>query len=806
MKIKQLIGLVITVCLLNQPVSAGEDSKRIVIPDDLFYYQPAATTFGVNAAWNNPARLSRYGAAGFVVMADYVNGNYARSWGTAIYRDRLTTAFRHIDNPDGQDYDELVTALGMKAGPALNFGISYRYFREGPGLYNNRHFWNIGLSHQGAGPFAMGALFSNLNRGKINGEQSATEQRYSLGYRPIGRKLTLAVDMFFSTQNKPSEADFVYHARYLPIRGLYLTASIDSDRNYQLGLRANLLKYFVGSESSFDRNGHGGHTTAYFGATNMRQPSLIGERRRNLTVRVTGRISENPPQPRFGRRSLPFITLITSLYRAADDESIASMRLDLSRLALGFGQAQELREALLYFKSRGKRIICHLSLPNNIGYLVASAADTILIPPVSQLRLVGLRAELTFWAGTLDKLGINMELLRVGEYKSGPETYTRQSATPENRAQLDRLLDDLYDQFVETIASGRQLSADSVRRIIDNGPFTSTEAVQYGLVDGLSYRDKVGSDYFAGLPEVSFRRYQADTLINDDWRPRPLIAIVVAEGEITGNGGGSDPFGRQTGVRPAAMARAFERAHRNPNVKALVFRVNSPGGWAMAGEQIHRSAYKASEAKPMVVSMGNVAASGGYYIAMPSERIFVNPATITGSIGIYGGKADFSGLYDKLAVGKELFTRGRYAGMLTNIRPFTDDERQKYQDHLQEFYSHFVNLVADSRKLPVDSIDQLSRGQVWTGREALENGLADAPGGLKQALDYAAAELGLDDYDIVIYPQNRPWFIMPGQSLFRSVLSILTGNENSLESGVPSVPTSEEESIMARMPYDLTIE
>lgn len=806
--ISMLKSMIVALLFLGAGVVSGQadDQQRWKPIPGVFYYRPAASVFGSPAAWINPAGLSRFGVAGFQIMADYVDGNYAKSWGTAIHRDRLITAYRHIDNPGGDNYDELITALGLPIGPTLNAGLSYRYFREGPGIYNNRHFWNVGLISQGRGPFSLGAVLSNLNRGRVGTDRTAMEQCYSIGYRPFGRQLTLAADMFLSTQNRLSEAEFIYHAEYIPTPGLYLTGYLDSDRNFQIGFRANLLKYFVGSQSTFDRSGHNGHTTAFFGVTNMRQPSLIPEPGRSLTVAVSGRIAENPPQPVFGRKRVAFLTLVTTLYRAAEDPSIESMKLNLNRLALGFGQAQEFREALDYFKSRGKRIICHLSSPNNIGYFVASIADTILIPPVAQLRLVGLRAELTFWAGTLEKLGVNLQLLRVGDYKTAPETYTRVAASEENREQLNRLMDDLYDQFVTAIADGRGLQPDSVRRMIDNGPFTSVEALQYGLVDGLSYRDKVGSEYFPSLPTVSFRRYLADTLLNDGWQPKPTIAVVVADGEISSDAGGVELFGKPKGVKPAVMVRAFEKARRNPGVRAVVLRVNSPGGWALAGEEIYHAGTNAAEVKPLVVSMGNVAASGGYYIAMPSSRIFANPGTITGSIGIYGGKVDLSRLHDKIGVGKELYTRGRYAGMLTTMRPFTDDERQKYQSHLQAFYEHFVDLVASNRGLSNDSVDNLSRGRVWTGREAINNGLADETGGLKQALDHAASEFGLDEYEIEIYPRKRPWFVFPGRSLFRKFISILTGHENSPETGLPNIPLSEDESILARMPFDLTIE
>jgi protease-4 len=792
--------------LLFSQAYGSDDPRRIPLPAEVFYFRPAATVFGSEAAWNNPAGLARSGMAGFQVMADYHAGDYAKSWGTAVYREGTVTAFRHIDNPEGTDYDEWLTAIGLRIGPTMAIGASYRYFREGPDAYNKRHFWNLGFASQTTGSLALAAVFSNLNRGRVDGVRSAIEQQYSVGYRPFGQMLTLSTDMFLSTNDNFDAADFRYHAELVATNGLYLSASFDSDRSFQIGVRANLLKYFIGSQSTFDKNGHDGRTTLFVGATNMKQPSLIREPKRCLDLSVNGRLSENPPQPVFGQKSTPFVTLIESVYRGAEDPTISTMKLSLDRLALGFGQAQELRDALAYFKSRGKRIICHLSDPNNIGYFVASVADTILIPPVSELRLIGLRAELTFWAGTLDKLGAKIELLRVGEYKTAAETYSREASSEENRKELNRLLDDLYDQLVSTIAQGRGLEPDSVRRIIDQGPFTSEEALRYGLVDGLSYRDRVSSDYLAGLPSISFQRYLSDTLTNDNWKPQPTIAIVVAEGEIAMDSGGDNWLNRPEGVRPAEMNRALEQVRLNPDISGVVLRIDSPGGWALAGEEIHRAVTRLAESKPLVVSMANVAASGGYYIATPARRMYVDPASIVGSIGIYGGKADLSGLYEKIRLGKELYTRGRYAGMLTNVRPFTDDEREKYQSHLQAFYDHFVDLVATSRGITRDSVDALGRGRTWTGREAVACGLADQTGGIKQALDCVAGEAGVDGYRVELYPTRRPWFILPGGSLWTRLLGFLTGGDNPSDIELPPLPLSEETSILARMPFDLTIE
>lgn len=781
-------------------------SERIPLPEGVFYYKPAASVFGAEAAWVNPAGLGRYNASSFQLMADHTAGDYGKSWGTVIGREQLAVAYRYLDNPDGVNYREYLFAASMPLGNRLHFGGSYRYFKDAPGIYNKRHFWNIGLMGQGRGPLNWAAVLSNLNRGKKDGQRTETEQRYSLSYRPLEKAVTFSVDMLLSTKTRLSNADFVYHLEVVPYRGLYVEGYVDSDENFQVGLRANLLQYFVGSQSNFQKGGDHHRTTAFFGATNLRQPSLVPQPRRRLSIGLSGKLRENPPRPRFGREETSFISLLTTIYRAAEDPSISEMVLSLESLSLGFGQAQELREALRFFKSKNKTIVCHLSYPNNIAYFVASVGDSILIPPVSQLNLVGLRAELSFYAGTLEKLGVKVDLLRIGDYKTAPEKYTRKVATDQNRQQVNRLLDDIYNQFVTAVAEGRGITADSVRKIIDNGPYASAKALEYGLVDGLSYRDELKRDFLSDLPEVSFKRYVSDTLANDGWPAEPVLALVVAEGEIRFDGGSVSPFDSGDKATPASMKRAFERAAREPHVRGVIFRINSPGGLALAGEEIYHSAHKTSEKKPLVVSMSNVAASGGYYIAMSAERLFAAPGTITGSIGIYGGKVDLSGLYDKIDLGKELYTRGEFAGMFSTIRPFTQEERDKYYSHMKAFYDYFLELVSGNRSLSVDSVDALSRGRVWTGREALSIGLIDELGGLKPSLDYTAARLGLKDYRIAVYPEKRPWFVLPGRSFVKAMARFLLGDGGGNETLPNGLDFTTNGEIFARLPFDITIE
>ncbi len=811
-RISRIIGLCLAVCAIifvqSVCLKAGE---RVPFPEGVFYFKSASNVFGFESGWINPAGLSRYTGNGVLLMADYLDGNVARSWGVLLNSEESALGFRRVHNPNGEDYKEYLMASGFALGN-LNLGGSYRIFKDGPGIYNNRHFWNIGILTRGDGKFNVGAVFNNLNRGRIDGERTEVEKTYSVSYRPFEQQLTLSVDVVKTSSIDYSDADYTYSAIFKPHPAVQVEGLIDSKQNFSIGLRTNLSAYFVGAQSSFDRDDEsifrlprGKGTTFYVGKVDLKQPSLIPWKKRRLSVAVSGGRSENPPRPIFGFKPQSFYQLVSNIYRAADDASIGEMVLKLRNSSFGFAQAQEFREALNYFKSKDKTIICHLSLGNNIGYYLASVADSILIPPVSQLNLVGLRAELTYYAGTLSKLGVELDFVKIGEYKTAPDRLTRTESTEQDKEQINRILDNLYDQFVNDISQSRSLSADSVRRIIDSGPFTSAEAVSFGLVEGLSYADEMHKDYLHRMPEITFKKYLRDTLINDGWPARPKIAVVVAEGEIRFSSQGILPFSNKEKATPKILGKAFSKAAGDKNVKGIVFRVNSPGGFAMAGEEIFHWADKASRKKPLIISMANLAASGGYYIAMSGDRIFADAGTITGSIGIYGGKLNLQKLYEKIELKKELYSRGKFAGMMSSMRPFTEDERKKQMSHIQEFYDYFVELVAENRKLSPDSIDNLARGRVWTGQEALSIGLVDEIGGLRNAIVYSAEKLNLKDYRVEFYPEKRPLFLLPGSRFLNSVSAFLGIGQSQSDNG-DSEFQIEENGILARMPFDIIIE
>ncbi len=406
----------------------------------------------------------------------------------------------------------------------------------------------------------------------------------------------------------------------------------------------------------------------------------------------------------------------------------------------------------------------------------------------------------------MEKLGVKADMVRIGAYKTAAEPYTRTASSDENREQLNRLLDVLHGQFIEGIASGRSLSSDSVRKLIDQGPFTSRDALNSRLVDGLCYADQVDSSLGNARP-LSLQQYLADTAANYAWQSRPVLAVVVAEGDISESSGGDSPFAGGETVTPSSMAKGFDQANRDHRVAAVVMRIDSPGGEALASDEIFHVGQISAARKPLYVSMANTAASGGFYAAMPAKRLFASPGTITGSVGIFGGKPDFSGLYQKIALGKELYTRGKFAGMMTSLRPFSDEERAKYFSQIKAFYDHFVDLVAANRALSRDSIDALGRGRVWTGAEAKANGLIDQIGGLKQTLDFAAREARIHNFDVVLYPINRPLFVFPSPPLLSSLIGLFgRSSRQAIQTASASLGTLTEAGLYARVPYDLVIQ
>ncbi|MFC3199258.1 signal peptide peptidase SppA [Parapedobacter deserti] len=461
-------------------------------------------------------------------------------------------------------------------------------------------------------------------------------------------------------------------------------------------------------------------------------------------------------------KNLGLDDILKRIEGAKDDDRIRGIYLDLSMVSASFASLQEIRDALLSFKKSGKFIVAYSELYTQRAYYLASTADRIYVNPEGTIDFRGLASQTMFLKGTLDKLGIEAQVVKVGTYKSAVEPFTLDRMSEANREQMASFIGSIYGHFVNEIAASRKLSPDSLRAIADRYAVRNADdAVAHGLADGKKYKDEILGELKGlleisedkDIPAVSLTKYRPQAK-SAGASVRDRIAVVYAVGEIV-SGEGSDEI-----IGSERISRELRKLRRDDKVKAVVLRVNSPGGSALASDVIWREVDLLKQAKPVVVSMGDVAASGGYYIAAAADSIFAQPNTITGSIGVFGLIPNLQGLYhDKLGITYDKVKTGKYADMLTTFdRPLTADERLILQQEVERIYDTFLQRVVDGRGLSRARVDSIGQGRVWSGQQALDLGLVDRLGSIEDAIAAAAKKAGLADYRLVTYPAMKKPF------------------------------------------------
>ncbi len=449
------------------------------------------------------------------------------------------------------------------------------------------------------------------------------------------------------------------------------------------------------------------------------------------------------------------VALLRKLWNAADDESsVEAVVLELRDApARNLAYVQELRDAVDYLRSRGKRVVCHLDDAKGAALYLCSAADRVLIHPAGGIRFAGMSTTHFYFKGLLDKLGIKADFVRIGDHKSAPESFMREGPTDVAKADTQALLDAINRQLVRGIAEGRHLSQADVSTRIAQGPFVSSEAKQAGFVDQYAYSDQIED-------EVSKLLGHGVSVVDDPMARKESshyesvrkVAVVYVEGDMVDGKSQTIPLFGNKMVGSTTIGDTLRQLRTDPGVGAIVLRIESPGGSALAADTLWREIQLTSAAggKPVIVSMGGVAASGGYYMASPATRIFANPATITGSIGIFYGKADVAELLHRIGVGTETYRTAPRADAESVFRPFTPEERAELERKVRQFYEVFLNRVSLGRKIDRDSVDRLGQGRVYTGEQALANRLVDEVGGLRQALEFARRAAGLPEYAPIV--------------------------------------------------------
>ena len=521
-----------------------------------------------------------------------------------------------------------------------------------------------------------------------------------------------------------------------------LRGTLNDDLSFDIRFGVNLGNWGVGSGNAFDKNREARAGVGYFHFSNALRTKPLPRRRVFL--------------------DLPMHVLKDVLPIAKWDRDVAGVLVRIAGSGYGFAQLQEMSDAILDFRESGRAVICYLSNCSTGDYIVASACDGILIHPSGEVRLIGIRTERTFYKGALDMLGVRANLERLGEYKSASEAFTRRGMSEAHREIQNIILDDLYAQLVERIADGRGWTHENVKERIDAGPYTARQAFKAELVDRIVYEDKL-LEVVTELTDnrtdlVSLDGYLRNRLSAQDWQvPQPKVAIIRAEGLMLTGDSFVDPFMGTRVMGANTITRIVKAVRADNSIKAVVLRIDSGGGLVVAADAIWHELVQLKAVKPLVVSMGNVAASGGYYIAAPADAIVAEPGTITGSIGVTGGKYSFKGLYEKLGIRKEILKRGEHADFYTDYGDYPTAEKAIVQRQVREIYDDFIEKVALGRTgLTVEDVDKLGRGRIWSGRQAKQNGLVDELGGLSLALTIAREHAGLAkrSVEIVEFPKN----------------------------------------------------
>jgi protease-4 len=491
-----------------------------------------------------------------------------------------------------------------------------------------------------------------------------------------------------------------------------------------------------------------------------------------LELDLTEGLADGPPSdPLTALLSMrkPRLTdVLSGLKRARKDPRVKALIVKIGGQPLGFATMQELRAAVTRFGSSGKLTVAFAETFGELGsgtvpYYLASAFQRVYMQPSGDLGLTGISLEQRFVRGALGKLGVEYQISQRHEYKTAANMFTQESMTEPHRESVARIAESVTEQIVAGVAEGRRLDPAKVRELVDQGPFLGAEAVDAGLVDRLAYRDEVydevrkeaGAD--AHLLYVA--RYAKGALVRKLPHPgEPVIALIHGSGQIRLGRSGRSPLGGGGAMGSDTICAAIRAARRDEHVKAIVFRVDSPGGSYVASDAVWREVVLTRKAgKPIVISMGDLAASGGYFVSMAADVIVAQPGTLTGSIGVLGGKPVVGGLLKRIGIATESVAEGANAGMFSSTTAFSEPQWERVNAWLDRVYDDFVSKVAQGRGFDRDRAHELARGRVWTGADAFAGGLVDELGGLEDALAVARAKAGLPDGTTVrTYPKTHP--------------------------------------------------
>lgn len=520
-----------------------------------------------------------------------------------------------------------------------------------------------------------------------------------------------------------------------------------------------------------------------------------------LVLTLSGNIEERgEDMVLFGKQPESLKKYVDTLRRARLDDDVQKVVLRIGPNTLGMATAQELREAIAELQKRNKKVTAVLEDDGQASYLVATAADELVMPPSADLMLHGVSADSYFLRNLLSKLGVTVQIIHIGQYKSYGETFTQDDFTTPARQNMNEIVDSIYGQVTGMIADSRHITREQADAAINAGPIPADKAKELKLIDRVAYADEVldglkkdwdlvesddykesGSSSSSDISLLSLLSMMNKSDSDDSDSKFPKVAVLYAVGAISLGSNGGAGIGSDSEIASEDFIETLDKIKDDDKVKAVILRVNSPGGSAFASDLIWKKIEEVKKKKPVVASMGDVAASGGYYISMGANKIVAQPGTVTGSIGVVGGKPNLKGLYEKLGVSKTSISKGRYASLFSETSDFSAEEASAIQGMMKHTYDDFVNKAAKGRNKTYDNIHEVAQGRVWTGEEAKKVGLVDELGGLDTAVVATKGLIGLkpdDKVRLVAYPKQQTLVDVLQKAFGSSTTTVRTGGSS----------------------------
>jgi protease-4 len=541
-----------------------------------------------------------------------------------------------------------------------------------------------------------------------------------------------------------------------------------------------------------------------------KQPAVAADSA--LVLSLTGDVPEAPPLaidiPFIQNQATPTVRDVwTSLHEAATDHRIKALVVQPRELLTGWARLEELRQDIAAFKKSGKPVYAFLQGPGSREYYLASVADKIFLSPDDMLDVKGFHLEELYFKGTLDKLGIGVQVDHIGQFKDAGDIFTRTNMSPQTREVLNQVLDQIYGDFCTTTGAGRHKSADDMRALIDMGPFLAAQAKATGLVDELGYEDEVYADLKKKIGLSTINRTRIQAYFRAATGSGDRLAMLVGEGDIL-RGNVNDSADNGDTLSSASFIKLVEQLRNDSSVKGVLLRIDSPGGDAVASDEILHELKLLAGKKPVVISMSDLAASGGYFISLTGSPVISYPNTLTGSIGVLYVRPNIHGLLDKIGVSEDSLSRGKLSNLEDITEALSDAGQQKLHESIAATYKSFVTKVAAARKKSYDQIDALAQGRVWMGSQARENGLVDQLGGLDDAVALLREKAHLSPggkTNLVMYPPRKTLLeMLAGSSQDLSADSSTTAKLRKAIPGLPSISILKG-GVLEILPYRVTV-